>query len=63
MPIDRASLHVSLADEAAHIGPAPSAASYLNIDRILDAARRHNAEAIQSPSGSSAPCGKLISAQ
>jgi acetyl-CoA carboxylase biotin carboxylase subunit len=43
---DRASLHVRLADEAAHIGPAPSAASYLNIDRIMDAARRHNAEAI-----------------
>src|SRR6202171_5123299 len=43
---DRASLPVRLADEAAHIGPAPSASSYLSIDRILDAARRHNAEAI-----------------
>jgi len=43
---DRASLHVRLADEAAHIGPAPSAASYLNIDRILTAARHHGAEAI-----------------
>src|SRR3981081_1859008 len=43
---DRASLHVRMADEAAHIGPAPSSASYLSIDRILDAARRHGAEAI-----------------
>src|SRR5713226_4995868 len=43
---DRTSLHVRMADEAAHIGPAPSAESYLRIDRILDAARRHGAEAI-----------------
>jgi acetyl-CoA carboxylase biotin carboxylase subunit len=43
---DRASLHVRKADEAAHIGPAPSRQSYLNIDRILDAARRHGADAI-----------------
>src|SRR6266849_262152 len=43
---DRASLFVRMADEAAHIGPAPSAESYLRIDRILDAARRHGAEAI-----------------
>src|SRR5271154_4213023 len=43
---DRAALHVRKADEAAHIGPAPSAESYLNIDRILDAARRHKVDAI-----------------
>ncbi|MEX2262899.1 MAG: acetyl-CoA carboxylase biotin carboxylase subunit [Bryobacteraceae bacterium] len=43
---DRASLHVRMADEAAHIGPAPSPESYLRIDRILDAARRHAADAI-----------------
>ncbi len=43
---DRASLHVRMADEADHLGPAPSAESYLRIDRILDAARRHGAEAI-----------------
>src|SRR5437667_911250 len=43
---DRASLHVRMADEAAHIGPAPSPDSYLRIDRILDAARRHGAQAI-----------------
>jgi acetyl-CoA carboxylase biotin carboxylase subunit len=43
---DRASLHVRMADEAEHIGLAPSAESYLRIDRILDAARKHGAEAI-----------------
>jgi acetyl-CoA carboxylase biotin carboxylase subunit len=43
---DRAALHVRKADEAAHIGPSPSSESYLNIDRILDAARRHGAQAI-----------------
>ena len=43
---DRAALHVRMADEAAHIGPSPSAESYLRIDRIVDAARRHGAEAI-----------------
>jgi acetyl-CoA carboxylase, biotin carboxylase subunit len=43
---DRASLHVRMADEAAWVGPSPSAESYLRIDRILDAARHHGAEAI-----------------
>jgi acetyl-CoA carboxylase biotin carboxylase subunit len=44
--VDRASLHVRMANEAAHVGPAPSAESYLRIDRILDAAKRHGADAI-----------------
>ncbi|HEY0323988.1 MAG TPA: acetyl-CoA carboxylase biotin carboxylase subunit [Pyrinomonadaceae bacterium] len=43
---DRSALHVRLADEAYLIGDAPSVESYLRIDRILDAARRSNAEAI-----------------
>ncbi|MGE5327650.1 MAG: acetyl-CoA carboxylase biotin carboxylase subunit [Deltaproteobacteria bacterium] len=43
---DRSSLHVRYADEAAHIGAAPSTESYLRMDRILDAARRWGAEAI-----------------
>lgn len=43
---DRNSLHVLLADEAYHIGPAPSSQSYLNIERILDAAKKAGADAI-----------------
>jgi acetyl-CoA carboxylase biotin carboxylase subunit len=43
---DRGALHVRLADEAEHIGPAPSADSYLRVDRILEAAKKHGAEAI-----------------
>jgi acetyl-CoA carboxylase biotin carboxylase subunit len=44
--VDRASLHVRRADEAAHIGPAASTESYLRIDRIIDAAKEHGVEAI-----------------
>ncbi|MBM3296968.1 MAG: acetyl-CoA carboxylase biotin carboxylase subunit [Candidatus Aminicenantes bacterium] len=36
---DRASLHCQMADEAVPIGPAPSLESYLNQDRIIEAAR------------------------
>ncbi len=43
---DRAALHVQMADEAVHIGAAPSRESYLAIDRILGAARCAGAEAI-----------------
>jgi acetyl-CoA carboxylase biotin carboxylase subunit len=43
---DRASLHVRMADEAEYVGPAPSSESYLRIDRIIEAARTHGAEAI-----------------
>ena len=43
---DRAALHVRKADEAAHIGGSASAESYLNIERILDAARHHGVDAI-----------------
>src|SRR5579871_5039433 len=44
--VDRSSLHVRMADEAERLGPAPSSESYLRIDRILEAARKHGAEAI-----------------
>ncbi len=43
---DRAALHVRMADEAAAIGPAPATESYLRVDRIIEAARAHGAEAI-----------------
>src|SRR5690349_3596688 len=44
--VDRAALHVSKADEAYLLGPAPARESYLNIPRILDVAKRCGAEAI-----------------
>lgn len=44
--VDRASLHVQLADEAYLVGPAPARESYLNIERIIEIARRSQAEAI-----------------
>jgi acetyl-CoA carboxylase biotin carboxylase subunit len=43
---DRAALHVQMADEAEHIGPSASSESYLRIDRLLDAAKKHQASAI-----------------
>ncbi len=43
---DRNSLHVMLADEAHNIGPAPSRESYLNIERIIDVAKKSGAEAV-----------------
>ena len=43
---DRDSMHVQMADEAYLIGPAPSAESYLRMDKIIDVAKRANAQAI-----------------
>jgi len=44
--VDRASLHVRMADEAYPVGPAPATESYLSIERILYAAKRAGADAI-----------------
>ncbi|MGE5431463.1 MAG: acetyl-CoA carboxylase biotin carboxylase subunit [Syntrophomonadaceae bacterium] len=43
---DKDSLHVRLADEAYFIGASPSSESYLNIPKIIDLAKKVNAEAI-----------------
>ena len=43
---DREALHVRMADEAVHIGPAPSSQSYIVIDNILDAIRQTGADAV-----------------
>jgi acetyl-CoA carboxylase biotin carboxylase subunit len=44
--VDRAALHVRKADEAYHIGPAPAAQSYLNVDRLLEVANKSGAQAV-----------------
>ena len=43
---DRLAPHVLLADESVLLGPAPSAESYLRIDRLLEAARVTGADAV-----------------
>ena len=43
---DRKSLAVQMADEAAYLGGSPSSESYLRIDKLIAAARRHGADAI-----------------
>src|SRR4051794_930575 len=44
--VDRGSLHVAVADEASLLGRGAPAESYLNQERILDAAARAGAEAV-----------------
>src|SRR6266702_387985 len=44
--VDRDALHVEMADEAYHIGPAAPAESYLSVERILDAAWQTEATAV-----------------
>jgi acetyl-CoA/propionyl-CoA carboxylase biotin carboxyl carrier protein len=44
--LDRHALHVERAEEAYNLGDGPAAENYLNVERILDAARRSGAQAI-----------------
>ena len=43
---DKDALHVEMADEAVHIGPAPAAQSYLVIEKIIEACRQTGAQAV-----------------
>ena len=44
--IDRKGLHVRMADEAYFIGPSPSVASYLNMEKLIEVAKKANCEGI-----------------
>src|SRR5260370_1984110 len=43
---DRDAMHVAKADEAVLLGPARARDSYLNIERVIEAARNSGAEAV-----------------
>ena len=43
---DRGAMHVSIADEAVLLGPPRARDSYLNIERMIEAARKTGAEAV-----------------
>ncbi|MDP9752663.1 UNVERIFIED_ORG: acetyl/propionyl-CoA carboxylase alpha subunit [Rhizobium sp. SORGH_AS260] len=43
---DANALHVRQADEAVHIGPAPSSQSYIVLDKILEAIKKTGADAV-----------------
>jgi 3-methylcrotonyl-CoA carboxylase alpha subunit len=43
---DRGALHVAMADEAILLGPSRARDSYLNIERVIEAARKSGAEAV-----------------
>ncbi|MBO9518862.1 MAG: acetyl/propionyl/methylcrotonyl-CoA carboxylase subunit alpha [Porphyrobacter sp.] len=43
---DARSPHVTMADEAVHIGPSPAAESYLKADRIIEACKATGAQAV-----------------
>src|SRR5260370_39944473 len=44
--IDRDAFHLGFADEAYYVGETPAAESYLNIGRIIEAARKGRADAV-----------------
>ena len=44
--VDREAPHVQLADDAVYLGPAEASQSYLNLDKIMEAAKRSGAGAI-----------------
>ncbi len=44
--VDKGALHVAMADQAVHIGPAAASESYLVIDKIIGAAKETGADAV-----------------
>ena len=53
---DATALHVQEADEAVYIGAAPSAESYLVVERIIDACKQSGAQAVHPGYGFAGEC-------
>ena len=43
---DRNALHVQMADEAVNIGPPPANQSYIDIEKVISAVKKTNAQAV-----------------
>jgi acetyl-CoA carboxylase biotin carboxylase subunit len=59
---DRDALHVRMADEAYHIGPAQASQSYLNIPKIIETAKYAGAQAIHPGYGFLSENGDFVDA-
>ncbi len=59
--VDSKALHVQMADEAYHIGDAKPSESYLNIDKIIKAAKECGAQALHPGYGFLAENSELVS--
>ena len=61
--VDRGALHTTVADEAYHVGPTPASESYLNIEKLIEVAKKCGADAVHPGYGflaESAPFARAV---